>query len=72
MIREIHLHAPTGEVQRYDHAKVGQCRCGVDLVSYLAPATARHNWEEWRPTALDDPCLSCGGYDADTCCGIEE
>ena len=65
-----HVHAPVGAVERHLSAKLGQCDCGIDLVSYLAPIGARHNWEDWKPTALDDPCLSCGDYSTPTCCEV--
>ena len=67
-----HMHTPAGTVETYLSAKVGQCACGVDLVSYLAPVEARYNWEDWRLTALGDPCLSCGGYNTPSCCEAEE
>ena len=66
-----HLHAPVGAADTYAAAKIGRCSCGVDLVSYLAPEGARYNWEEWRPTSLGDPCLSCGDYDTPSCCEAE-
>jgi hypothetical protein len=67
-----HTHAPAGAVETHLSAKLGQCACGTDLVSYLAPTGAPYNWEEWQPTALDDPCLSCGGYSTPACCEVEE
>ena len=67
-----HQHAPAGTIDTASAAKIGQCACGVDLVSYLAPTGAPYNWEEWRLTSLDDPCLSCGGYSTPTCCESEE
>jgi len=66
-----HLHAPIGAADTYAAAKIAQCSCGVDLVSYLAPEGAKHNWEDWRPTSLGDPCLSCGGYETFSCCEAE-
>lgn len=57
-----HTHAPVGEIDTFESAKLGQCSCGVDLVSYIAPIQAKYNWEEWEPTALDDPCLHCGEH----------
>lgn len=67
-----HSHAPAGAADTYNAAKLARCSCGVDLVSYLAPEGARYNWEEWRPTSLGDPCLSCGGYETPSCCKAEE
>jgi len=63
-----HQHEPVGAVDTYNAAKLSRCACGVDLVSYLAPVDARYNWEDWKPTAIDDPCLSCGGYETPSCC----
>ena len=71
MTTATHTHAPQGEISTHNSAKVGQCSCGVDLVSYLAPVNSRHTWEEWRVCRLDDPCLSCGGYNTPTCCAPE-
>ena len=69
MATQAHTHAPQGEIQRYESAKLGQCSCGVDLVSHLAPIRAKYNWEEWEPTSLDDPCLECGTTNACKCWG---
>ena len=68
----VHVHVPVGTVDTYNSAKLGQCSCGVDLVSYLAPVSVRYNWESWRPISLDDPCLSCGAYETSSCCKGEE
>ena len=66
-----HKHKPTGGVETYPYAKIGKCACGVDMVSYAAEITAAHNWNEREVTALDDPCLSCGGYNTPNCCEVE-
>ena len=67
-----HRHAPYGEVEVYNAAELGKCACGVDLVRYKAPEEAWSKFEEWQVTAIDDPCLSCGGFDTPSCCGVEE
>jgi len=64
-----HKHDPFGETEHHGVARLGQCACGVDMVSYLLPEGSQGNWEEWRPTSLGDPCLSCGGYNTPSCCG---
>jgi len=67
-----HTHAPYGDIEQYPHAKLGRCQCGVDMVQYLMPVGSSSNWIEWQPTALGDPCLSCGGFDTPSCCGEDE
>ena len=67
-----HKHEPTGGVENYLHAKIGKCACGVDMVSYAAEITAAHNGNKWEVTALDDPCLTCGGYNTPNCCEVKE
>ena len=71
-----HKHEPIGEVETYPYAKIGKCACGVDMVSYAANTsthfgTAPYGWKEWEVTAIDDPCLSCGGFDTPSCCEVE-
>ena len=72
METEENIHAPYGGIEHYPYAKIGRCQCGVDLVQYLMPAGSRFNWTGWDVTSLDDPCLSCGGYNTPSCCEVEE
>jgi hypothetical protein len=74
-----HVHEPRGteivlerrEADDYTRVQV-TCLCGTTLTRETAPQGARYNWEEWRLTALGDPCLSCGGYNTPSCCEAEE
>ena len=67
-----HKHEPIGGVETYPYAKIGKCACGVGMVIYATELTATRNWTEWEVTAIDDPCLSCGGYNTPNCCEDDE